>query len=112
MYAGRVQQLPYLLPQGGEQRHHPHQGQTGKQGQPPPAGGEVAHALGEDHPDGGLLRGQAEAQEGDAGLVEDGVGELEDQPGEKLGQQVGEEVEAEVFSSVYPSAVLQRTLIS
>ena len=29
---------------------------------------------------------------GNWGLVEDGVGELEDQPGEKLGQQVGEQM--------------------
>ena len=92
MHAGRVQHPPHLLPQSGKEEDHPHQGQPGEQGQPPPAGGEVLHALRENDSDGGLLRGQTEAQEGDAGLVEDGVGELEDEPGEELGQQVGEEV--------------------
>ena len=62
-----------LVAQQGEKQHHSHQGQTGEHRQPPLASGEIAHALRQDDPDGGLLRRQAEAQEGDAGLVEDGV---------------------------------------
>ena len=45
MHTGRVQHPPHLLPQSGKEEDHPHQGQPGEQGQPPPAGGEVLHAL-------------------------------------------------------------------
>ena len=122
MDAGRVQHPPHLLPQSGKEEDHPHQGQPGEQGQPPPAGGEVLHALREDDPDGGLFRGQAEAQKGDAGLVEDGVGKLENEPGEELtrdlvgaagrsapgdsqffrGQQIGGVAEGENFAADDP----------
>ena len=59
--AGGVSQQADALPQQSEQHHHQHQGRPGEQGQPPLAGGEIAHALGEDDADGGLLRGEAEA---------------------------------------------------
>ena len=45
MHTGRVQHPPHLLSQSGKEEDHPHQGHPGEQGQPPPAGGEVLHAL-------------------------------------------------------------------
>ena len=90
MDGGRVQDAAEPVPQQGEEGHRGHQHEAGEKGQPPLAGGEVAHALGEDDPNGGLFRGEAEAQKGDAGLVEDGVGEEEDESSETENPEVQE----------------------
>src|SRR5699024_7147371 len=55
MDGGRVQNTAEPVPQQGKEGDRSHQGQAREEGQPPLAGGEIAHAFRENDADGGLL---------------------------------------------------------
>src|SRR5699024_3954946 len=72
MHAGGVQQAAQPLSRHRKQHDHQNQHKPREQRQPPPAGRQILHTLGQNHADRGLLRGQAETQKGHAGLVQNG----------------------------------------
>ena len=94
-----VQGIPQLVYQKDDED----QGQARKQGGPPHACGQIAHALRQDDADGRLLRGQAKAQEGRRGLVEDGMGEQKDQAYKKLRRQMGQQWWVRIQRFDFPS---------
>lgn len=68
------------------------QRQAGQDAEPPGARGQIAHRLRQDDADGRQLAGDAEAEEGQAGLVQDRVREHEHRAHQDLRHDVGREV--------------------
>ena len=68
------------------------QRQAGRDAEPPGARGQIAHRLRQDDADGRQLAGDAEAEEGQAGLVQDRVREHEHRAHQGLRHDVGREV--------------------
>ncbi len=58
--------------------------------QPPHARGQVVHGLGKQDTHGGLVGGQAEAQKGDGGFVQNSMGKKQHRSHHQLGKQVGQ----------------------
>ena len=87
----RVQEQQKPLPQEMEQQHHSRQQKPGNRASHHFPITRYCMLSDRITPMAGSS-GAGKAQEGDAGLVEDGVGKHEHQAGDKLGKQVGRHV--------------------
>ena len=88
MNTARIQKSAEFLSDIMKQKHGPNEEKSWEQRQPPFSHSQIFHAFRKDHSDGRTLGRQTEAQERDAGFMQDRMGKHEHQARDKLRNKI------------------------